>query len=628
MIELRQAVPHHDLLGHADPRQAGLFERVDVRRRHGLGVQVHVHDGRGQIADRRIALVEGGGGLDLVDQFGRHGRARLIVLQIAVQDRAAQHPVLVHLRRIFHEVARRIAIRRIGHHRRQIVQGVAELVEQRLGVVQRDQHGLARLRLGEVVVVRRQDDLGAVQLRERPIGGHPGARTLARTGVVVGVVQTDQAAVAALVIDLIGLDVGLEGRHRSLGQLLELEAVQALGHGEGAGADRVQLEVGLQLVLIQVVLGLTHLLGEVEVVPRLDVEAGDRLHVGDFLGDAGLGRRPDAVHQGLSIGRGLGHRVLHAQFGVVAVAQELGALVAQLHDLGDGRVGVVGVAVVAAIDELLPDLLAQGPVVGEGQEGIDRRSRVQDRPALQVAAARGAGGGRLVGVGQAPHAGLVGDQRPGVLIGDDLLAEAGEGVGQGGVDPAQLGLAGRVQIGARTDEGVAATLGQTLLLGAEARRVGGVGDGLDPLEQLLVEGDLVRSRRQQRRQLGVDRVIGFATDVGCHHAIDIGRAVQRLAGQLQRRHGVGEGRGLGVVGDGGDIGALQFDAFQHGFAQLGRRYLVEGRNAVILPGPGLQQLGARRLAGQDGAGNARFLGDAGGGRRSGPARDRARGSPR
>jgi hypothetical protein len=237
------------------------------------------------------------------------------------------------------------------------------------------------------------------------------------------------------------------------------------------------------------------------------------------------------------------------------------------------------------------------------------------------------GGGGLVRGGQARQTGFVRDQGPGVLVGDDLLAEAGEGVGQGGVDPAQLGLAGRVQIGARTDEGVAATLGQTLLLGAEARRVRGVGDGLDPLEQLLVEGDLVRSSGQERRQLGVDRVIGFAADVGGHHAIDVGRPVQRLAGQLQRRHGVGERRGLGVVGDCGDVGALQFDAFQHGFAQLGRRHLVEGRNAIILPSPGLQQLGARRLAGQDGAGDARFLGDAGGGRRrSGPARGRACGS--
>jgi hypothetical protein len=61
VIELRQAVPHHDLLRHAVAGQTVALEGVDVGRRRGLGVQVHVDQGRGQIADRRIALVEGGG---------------------------------------------------------------------------------------------------------------------------------------------------------------------------------------------------------------------------------------------------------------------------------------------------------------------------------------------------------------------------------------------------------------------------------------------------------------------------------------------------------------------------------------------------------------------------------------
>ena len=49
------------------------------------------------------------------------------------------------------------------------------------------------------------------------------------------------------------------------------------------------------------------------------------------------------------------------------------------------------------------------------------------------------------GGGQAGDAGFGRDDRPGVFVGHDLLAEAGEGIGQGGVDPAQLGLAGGVQ---------------------------------------------------------------------------------------------------------------------------------------------------------------------------------------
>uniref|UniRef100_A0A0N5A0Y1 NAD-specific glutamate dehydrogenase n=1 Tax=Parastrongyloides trichosuri TaxID=131310 RepID=A0A0N5A0Y1_PARTI len=612
VIELRQAVPHHDLPGHAQTRQRGLFEAVDIGRRRRLGVQVHVDQGRGQIADRGVALIEGRGGLDLVHQRLRHGLARFDVLHVAVEDGPGQHPVFMHLRRIFHEVARRVAERRIGHHRREVVQGVAELVEQGLGVVQRDQQGLAFGRLDEVVVVRSQDRLGAGQLRERAIGGHPGARTLARTGEVVGVEQADQLA-GGLVRDLIGGHVRLEGRDGPLGQRLEDEAVQAFGHVEGGRAHGVQFEVGLQLVLIEVVLRLTHLLGVVEIVPRLDVVTGDRLHVGDFLGDAGLGRGPDALHQVHRRGRGLGHRVLHAPFGVVAEAQQLGALLTQGDDTGDGRLGVVGVAVVAALDELAPDLFAQGAVVGEGQEGIDAGAGVDDGPALDVARTRGGGGGGLVGVRQALQPGLISDDGPGVLVGHDLLAEAGEGVRQIGVDAAQLGLARGVQGGAVAHEGVAAALGQTLLLGVQACGVSAVGHGLDAGEQLLVEGDLVRGGRQDRRQLGFQHVPLLAADVRGHDAEHVHGAVQRLARHLHRRHGVGEGRGFGVVRDGGDVGALQFDAFQDGFAHLGRRHLVPRRHAFIRTGPGLQQFGARRGRRQDGAGDPGLIGGRQGG---------------
>ncbi|MNQ62929.1 hypothetical protein D3C85_772930 [compost metagenome] len=493
---------------------------------------------------------------------------------------------------------------------------MAELVEQGLGVVQRDQQGLTGLGLDEVVVVRGQDRLGASQGREGPIGGHPGARTLARTGEVVGVVETDQLA-GGLVSDLIGGHVRLEGRDRALGQGLEDEAVQALGHVEGGRADGMQFEVGLQLVLIEVVLGLADLLGEVEVVPGLDVVAGDRLHVGDLLGHAGLGRGPDALHQLHGRGRGLGHGVLHAPFGVVAEAEQLGALLTQGDDLGDGRLGVVGVAVVAALDELLPHLLAQGAVVGEGQEGIDAGAGVDDGPALDVARTRSGGGGGLVGFRQTLQAGLVGDDGPGVFVGHHLLTEAGEGVRQGGVDAAQLGLAGGVQGGAVADEAVAAALGQTLLLGVQACGVSAVGHGLDAGEQLLVEDDLVAGGRQDRRQLGLQHVPFVAADVRRHDAEDVDGAVQRLADQLHRHQGVGEGRGVGVVSDRGHVGALQFDAFQNGLAHLGRGHLVPRGHAFIGAGPGLQQLGARRGRRQDGAGDARLVGGREGRGRSG-----------
>ena len=51
--------------------------------------------------------------------------------------------------------------------------------------------------------------------------------------------------------------------------------------------------------------------------------------------------------------------VCHAPVSMRRIAQELGAFGAQLDDFADGFIGVVGIAVVAAIDELAPHLLAQ-----------------------------------------------------------------------------------------------------------------------------------------------------------------------------------------------------------------------------------------------------------------------------
>ncbi|MNJ40999.1 hypothetical protein D3C77_359060 [compost metagenome] len=88
---------------------------------------------------------------------------------------------------------------------------------------------------------------------------------------------------------------------------------------------------------------------------------------------------------------------------------------------------------------------------------------------------------------------------PGLLVLDHLLAEAGEGVGQGGVDAAQFGLARGVEGGAVADEAVAAAFRQAGLLGREARCGGVIRHRLDAGEQAGVEGGLVVGGRQDRR---------------------------------------------------------------------------------------------------------------------------------
>ncbi len=68
------------------------------------------------------------------------------------------------------------------------------------------------------------------------------------------------------------------------------------------------------------------------------------------------------------------------------VAKQMGTVGAQLDDFRDQRVGVVGIAIVAAIDERLPDLLAKRSITRKAQHRIDRRTRVahRERPGREI----------------------------------------------------------------------------------------------------------------------------------------------------------------------------------------------------------------------------------------------------
>ena len=490
------------------------------------------------------------------------------------------------------------------------MQGVAELVEQGLGVVQRDEERLALRGLDEVVVVGADDvRLLAVQVGVAPVGGRPGARPLARAGEVVGIEDADVAAGLA-VGDLEGLHVRMEDRNGPRRQLGELEAIEAVGHVEGAALHRGQLEVGLQVVLIEVVAGFADLLEVVQVIPRLDVVAGQGAHLGDLLADARDGRGPDAHHQVHGGLGGPGHGVLHAPVGMGLEAQEAGALGAQAQDLGDGRLGVVGVAVVAALDELAPDLLALGAVVGEGQVRVDGRTGVGDDPAVQLARPGGVGGRGGVGFRQALDLALGGEVGEELFVGDDLLLEAGEGGRQGLVDAAELFLAGGVERGAVADQGLVAALDHAGLLGAQPGRRGALMDGADALEEDLVEGDLVRGRRQDRRHLAVQGLPVGRADVAGHDAEDRAGAAEVLAGLLERQDGVGEGGGRRIRHDRGDLGAADVDRLVQSVTHQIDRHLVPRRHALIGTRPGVGQ----DVAGEDHIGGLGRSGSAQAGR--------------
>ena len=110
------------------------FEGVGVDDAR-VEVQLHVDQRRRQIFDRGEALVERVRLLDLVNQRRRHRLARLVVAGELFEHRPGQQPILVHLARIFNEVALRAA-ERVVNLGQQRVDRMAEFMELGRGVVE------------------------------------------------------------------------------------------------------------------------------------------------------------------------------------------------------------------------------------------------------------------------------------------------------------------------------------------------------------------------------------------------------------------------------------------------------------------------------------------------------------
>ena len=141
--------------------------------------------------------------------------------------------------------------------------------------------------------------------------------------------------------------------------------------------------------------------------------------------------------------------------GEVGIAEQLGALGAQPHHLGDDRLVVGRAAIVAARDEGAEDLFAQVAALGELQERLDAGARQRDDIAGEAALLR-LGFHRLAHeVGQAGKLGFVVQrQREGLLVGEHVLAERRAELGQPLDDLGQALLRRAVERGAGAAEGV------------------------------------------------------------------------------------------------------------------------------------------------------------------------------
>ncbi len=142
---------------------------------------------------------------------------------------------------------------------------MAELVEHSADVVGSEQCGLARRRrskVGDVVDNRRS----AHQLGLADEAVHPGATLLV---VALEVVAVEQRQVTAVGIEYFE-DAHALGVGRNVFALLEGDSIQLGGSVEDAVLQHVvQLEVRLDLLFIEIVLRLAHLLGVNVPIPRL-----------------------------------------------------------------------------------------------------------------------------------------------------------------------------------------------------------------------------------------------------------------------------------------------------------------------------------------------------------------------
>ena len=287
-------------------------------------------------------------------------------------------PVFVELRGQLDEIGEHggAGQRGIGHVRQHAVQAVAEFVEQRAGVVRRQQRGFAVGALGEIADVDDQRRDVAVELLLVAQRRHPGARTLRWPGEVVAIKK--RLVAAGAVPDL--PDPYVRMPDRDILALGEGDAEQAGGAVEGGLDHVIERQIRLDRGVVEIGPALPQLFGVIAPVPRCEGKIAallrdQRLQVVAIPQRPGPRRLPDPLQQAADGLRRLGHRILQPVGGEGGKAQQLRALLAQLEDLQDGVVVVVGVAVVAPRDEGLVDLLAQLAPGRALQERLDGGAR-------------------------------------------------------------------------------------------------------------------------------------------------------------------------------------------------------------------------------------------------------------
>ena len=213
-------------------------------------------------------------------------------------------------------------------------------------------------------------------------------------------------------------------------------------------------------------------------------------------------------------------------------SEKVGTVGAKLDDFRDRGVRIVAVAIVAAIDERPPDFLAKRAVIGEGQDGIDCGTGIDDRIGTggKFALLGGRSGGSLYVLRNAPHLGL-GGCRVGALVCENFLREGGEFLRKLLIIGRQLLLLRGIEAGTVAHHPLVEAGDETLLLCIQARAFARVINRFHPLEESGIERDLVIGGGELWRPFAAQGLNLGGCHVAGHHAEeaeDPAKALPRL----------------------------------------------------------------------------------------------------
>lgn len=385
---------------------------------------------------------------------------------------------------------------------------------------------------------------------------HPRPALLRVAGVEVEQVEPERRSVG--VVHLEDPHVGVVADE--VVALGEGQAVEQLGRTEDAVLqDPLGLEVGPHLGEVHRIPRGAHALGPEGPVVGLDRVSCLRLEQRPLRLDVARGCGREPVEQSQDALRRPGRRVGERRARVRGVAEEAGPLRAQPDDLQDERLGVVGVAAVAPGALRVVQAAAQVAVRQRREVRVAGGQDEREQPRAVVALlARGlCGGGDLTG-GEAVELGDVVDEDGEVVgVGEQLLLEVRAQGRELLVELTQPHLVVLVEPGAGDRHLGEVTLDQATRLGVQRReRVLVVMDRLDPSVEAWVEAHGVAVGRELRGVVLLDRLHRGGRERARRPEEGETRAAQQRSGALQRDEGVLEGRGLGVGGDGLDLGAV------------------------------------------------------------------------